>query len=374
MSGRYDRRQFLRKIGTGMIGLCGAMIVPCSGWAKTAFDFALEGQDLIQKKAYLEAIVVLQKAIQLDPTSDWAFGLLGRAYREIGDTANAVTSFRKALRLNPDDTFSRMMIDMMTQKPIPVKKDRDRPLTPLEKEALEEERRMLRELQTQSGLGYQVKRVVIDAGHGGFDPGAVGKTGLQEKDVTLDIAILLYETLKKQGVVKPFLTRTGDYYMPLSARTVAANQYQADLFISIHINAHSNRSAHGSETYYCAEKASSREAEKVAEYENSVLKFEDLHRKQAGYIDIEDILFRFEQKLYWQESAKFAGVFQGRFENHLPMRSRGVHSANFYVLRSAKMPSILLESGFISNPDEESMLKKRAFRKKIADAVAEGFI
>jgi N-acetylmuramoyl-L-alanine amidase len=178
--------------------------------------------------------------------------------------------------------------------------------------------------------------------------------------------------LKAEGRVKSFLTRTGDYYVPLSARTVTANQFQADLFISIHINANEKRSPHGSETYYCSEKASSAEARKVAALENSVLKFDEPYKKIPGYINIEEILLKFEQQLYWNESGKFAKTFQERFKQKLPLKSRGVHSANFYVLRRTKMPSILLETGFVSNADDEAKLKQPRFRYQIAEAVARG--
>jgi N-acetylmuramoyl-L-alanine amidase len=266
-----------------------------------------------------------------------------------------------------------MMIEILTQKPIPrLKKMRTQPLSVLEKQAFEEEVAMISRTQAQRGLEYNVRRVVIDPGHGGFDPGAVGSNGLKEKDVTLDLAIRLHERLKYKQKIKSFLTRTGDYYVPLSARTATANQYQADLFISMHINANEKSTSHGSETYYCSEKASSAEAEKVAALENAVVQYDEIYKKRSDYIDIEAILFKFEQRLYWSESGRFANAFQERFKKSLPLKSRGVHSANFYVLRKAKMPSILLETGFISNPDDETRLKRSDFREKIVDAIVTG--
>jgi len=350
------------------------MTCPVLGWASSAFDLALEGQNLIQKKDFPKAIKALQEAVRIDPESDWAFGLLGRAHLGLSQKAEAVAAFRKAVGLNPSDTYSRMMIEIITQKPLPKSVKKEKPLTPLEKEAKHEEEAILNKLRAEKGLGYKVKRVVIDAGHGGFDPGAVGKNGLKEKEITLALAISLHERLKKEGNIKSFLTRTGDYYIPLSARTVAANQFQADLFISMHINANKNRQPSGSETYFCSEKASSAEAEKVAALENSVLKYDEHYKKKQGYIDIEEILFKFEQNLNWSESGKFAKAFQERFRKRLPLKSRGVHSANFYVLRRAKMPAILLETGFISNQNDEAMLKQPAFREKIVDAVARGLV
>ncbi|MBW1692706.1 MAG: N-acetylmuramoyl-L-alanine amidase [Deltaproteobacteria bacterium] len=366
------RRSFLKLLGQGAIVSYGLFNFPSAGFAKNAFDYALEGQDLIQKSRFSDAVVALKESVRIDPSSDWAYGLLGRAYHGLGNKAEALDAFRKAVRLNPNDTFSRMMVDIISQKPIPKLKKRERPPSALEMQAKQEESSMLKTLRVKKDLGYQVKRVVIDAGHGGFDPGAVGKNGLKEKDITLDLALKLHEKLMRQGKIKSFLTRTGDYYVPLSARTVTANQYQADLFISIHINASKKRDSNGSETYFCSEKASSAEAEKVAALENSVLEFDEPFKKKPGHIDLEEILFKFEQKLYWSESGKFANAFQERFKYNLPLRSRGVHSANFYVLRRTKMPSILLETGFISNPNEEAMLRNPDFRSQIVDSIARG--
>ena len=371
---KMHRRYFLKLLGKSIFLSSGLLACPSFGWPDSAFDYALEGQDLIQKKNFAEAVDLLKKSVSIDPGSDWAYGLLGRAYLGLGQKGEAVAGFREAVRLNPADTYSRMMIEIITQNPIPKLEKKKRPLTPLEKEAKREETAILEKMQAERGLGYKVKRVVIDAGHGGFDPGAVGKKGLKEKDVTLDLAKRLHERLKGEGQIKSFLTRTGDYYMPLSARTVTANQFQADLFISIHINANENRKPSGSETYFCSEKASSAEAEKVAAMENSVLKFDEPYKKKPGYINIEEILFKFEQKLNWSESGVFAKAFQERFKKRLPLKSRGVHSANFYVLRRAKMPSILLETGFISNPNDEAMLKQPGFREKIVNAIAGGLV
>jgi N-acetylmuramoyl-L-alanine amidase len=356
----------------GAVWVAGIGLLPYRALASDALDLALRGQNLIQKKAYADAVVLLLEAVRKDPSSDWALGLLGRAYHGLGEKREAVDAFRSALRINPADTYSRMMVDMLTQHPLPTRADTGRPLTSLEQAAREESRRMEKHVQVPDGLDYRVGRVVIDAGHGGFDSGAVGAGGLKEKEVTLDLALRLYRILERQGRVKPFLTRTGDYYLPLSARTVIANQYRADLFISIHINASKNRNARGSETYFCAEKASSAEARKVAAFENSVLSYDKQARNRTGDIDLEDILFKFERKNNWKESGRFASRFQRGFEEVLPLKSRGVHSANFFVLRKAKMPSILLETGFISNPAEESLLGRSAFRDRIAAAISRG--
>jgi len=367
-----DRRAFLASLGKGALGLSGVLLAPGASFGGSAFEYALKGQELIQKKDFTGAARVLTRAVRLDPSSDWAFGLLGRALREMGRSAEAVGAFREAVRINPGDTYSRMMIDIITQKPLAGARQKTKIDPQAEQAARQEAQAMRQKLTADAGLGYRVNRVVIDAGHGGFDSGAVGKNGLQEKEVTLDLARRLHRKLTERGRVRSFLTRTGDYYVPLSERTVIANQYRADLFISIHINANKNRKAHGSETYFCSEKASSREAGRVAALENAVLGYEEKKLRKQGYIDIEQILSAFGQKLNWQESGKFAVDFQDRFKTELPFKSRGIHSANFFVLRKAKMPAILLEAGFISNPGEEALLAQADFRAKIVTAIARG--
>ncbi len=369
-----DRRAFLRTLGKGAMGFSGVLLVPGGLLGGSAFENALKGQALLQKREFAEAVEVLSRAVKLDPSSDWAFGLLGRALREMGRSAEAVGAFRQAIRINPADTYSRMMIDILTQKPLVGARRKTSIDSQAEQAARREEQVMAERLTADAGLGYHVKRVVIDAGHGGFDAGAVGKGGLQEKRVTLDLAQRLHQLLAEKGQVRSFLTRTGDYYVPLSERTVIANQHRADLFISIHINANKNRLSHGSETYFCSEKASSTEAARVASLENAVRSHDEKKQRKQGYLDIEQILAAFEQKLNWQESGKFAIGFQNRLKTELPFKSRGIHSANFFVLRKAKMPAILLEAGFISNPGEEALLAQAGFRAKIVDAIARGIV
>jgi N-acetylmuramoyl-L-alanine amidase len=336
--------------------------------AEDPFSMGIRGQNLIAAKKYREAIAVLEQAVSQDPGSDWFHGLLGRAYHGAGLNAKAIRSFREAVKINPDDTYSRMMIEIISLKPVEKEKV-EKPLSPLEKRALQEEKEMMRKLHNRSdALSFEVERIVLDPGHGGFDSGAVGKGGLKEKDVTLALTKRLSDKLKKKSRFQVFTTREADYYVPLGERTATANQRRADLFVSFHINAAENRKAHGSETYYCSEKASNREAARLAAFENSVLRFDEEAAKKTGFLDIEAILFEFERKLYWEDSKRFAHKFQGRFGTQLDLRDRGVQFANFFVLRRAKMPSLLLETGFISNAREEKLLREEQFREKIVDA------
>jgi N-acetylmuramoyl-L-alanine amidase len=369
-----DRRAFIHFFGKSFLAASILSLSPRSLWGASALECAFEGQNCIQRGEYAKAVISLKEAVRLDPGNDWAYGLLGRAYHGLGQSAEALAAFREAVRLNPDDTYSRMMAEIIAQKPVPRLKKAEKPPSLLEKEAGREEERMLNSLRSEEGLRYQVQRVVIDAGHGGFDPGAVGKSGLKEKDITLDIARQLQQRLEKIGKKQAFLTRTDDYFVPLAERTVIANQYRADLFISLHINANPKQDPSGSETYFCSEQASSKEAARVAASENAVSKYDQPAKKKEGYIDVEDILFRFERKLYWDESSKFAKRFQDGIKKSLPLQSRGIHSADFSVLRTARMPAILIETGFISNPGDEANLAKSAFRDQIAEAIAGGIL
>ena len=367
-----DRRVFLHRMGRwALAGLAGIGYPDTLGrlvWAQDPFSMGIQGQNLIAAKKYREAIAVLERAVAQDPGSDWFHGLLGRAYHGAGLNAKALRSFGEAVKINPEDTYSRMMMEIISLKPVEILKE-DKPLSPLEKRALQEEKDMMRKLRDRSdALSFQVERIVLDPGHGGFDSGAVGKSGLKEKDVTLALAKGLSEKLKKTNPFQVFKTRDDDYYVPLGERTATANQRKADLFVSFHINAAENRKARGSETFYCSETASNKEAARLAAFENSVLRFDEEAAGKPGFLDIEAILFEFERKLYWDDSKRFANKFQSRFGTQLELKNRGVKYANFYVLRRAKMPSLLLETGFISNPREEELLGQERFREKIVDS------
>lgn len=366
-----SRRSFIRALA---VSAGAAAFFPASLWAgESALDFALRGQNLLDAGKTGEALKALLKAADKDPESGWIMGLLGRAYHRAGKPREAVGAFRKAVALDPGDTFSRMMIDRISQYPLPRPQDESNGMTPLERAASEEEERVLKRIQKQESgakLGYRVRNVVLDAGHGGFDSGAVGVGGLQEKDVALDIVKKTLKVVERDySELTASPTRTDDYFLTLSDRTVIAERRGADLFVSFHINAGMNRSATGLETYYCSEKASDVEAERTASFENSVLKYEPMVRKK-GFVDVEDILFRFERKRWWSAGGRAAAVMKDSLVKDSGMKDRGVKSADFYVLRKARMPSVLLELGFISNAAEEGLLGKASVRQQLAEAAA----
>ena len=170
-----DRRTFINLCGKGFLAAAVLGLSPRSAQgAPTALECAFDGQNFIQSGEYAKAVISLKQAVRLDPGNDWSYGLLGRAYHGLGQNAEALAAFREAVRLNPADTYSRLMTEIIAQKPVPRLQKEEKAPSPLEKEAGKEEERMLNSLRSEDGLRYQVQRVVIDAGHGGFDPGAVG--------------------------------------------------------------------------------------------------------------------------------------------------------------------------------------------------------
>jgi N-acetylmuramoyl-L-alanine amidase len=212
--------------------------------------------------------------------------------------------------------------------------------------------------------------IVIDPGHGGADSGAVGRRGLVEKEVTLDIAKRLEVLLKNEPGLKVMLTRETDVLVPLEERTEMANRNGADLFISIHTNASTKRSARGCETFFLSA-AKTDEARAVAALENSSVRFERSDNLSQEHSDIDYILMDLVQSEYLRESQDLAGTIHKHLEEHLSVPGRGVNQAGFVVLNKAYMPAVLVETAFISNKKEEELLKKESFRQRIAQALYE---
>jgi N-acetylmuramoyl-L-alanine amidase len=215
------------------------------------------------------------------------------------------------------------------------------------------------------------RRVVIDPGHGGHDPGAVGPNGLFEKDVVLDIALKLKKELEANSLYDVFLTRDKDVFIPLEERTAFANKMSADLFVSIHANASPRREAKGIETYLL-NWTDDEEAMRVAARENaiSLRKMKAMNQKMDIVKVIMDDLFR---QIKRDESIKLAHYVQNSLIKNCENRyNLGVKQALFYVLFGARMPSVLIEVSFISNPEEEELLSEDEYRFKIAKAIYEG--
>lgn len=215
--------------------------------------------------------------------------------------------------------------------------------------------------------------IVLDPGHGGVEAGAIGPSGLKEKDLTLDLARRLKSLLERQGVTV-VLTRDDDRVLPLDDRTAIANHNRAMLFISIHLNASKSKTAVGAETYFLSITATDAEARTLAGLENKAYEAPEAAVPASPGSppgrDLELILWDLAQNSFLAESSRLAEAIQTQLNAATGVRDRGVRQAPFRVLMGATMPAILIEAGFISNPDEEARFKDDAYKDKVADAIA----
>ncbi|MBI5560216.1 MAG: N-acetylmuramoyl-L-alanine amidase [Deltaproteobacteria bacterium] len=217
-----------------------------------------------------------------------------------------------------------------------------------------------------------VKTIVIDPGHGGKDPGAIGKNGLKEKDVTLKVSKLLRDKLKGEGASRIILTRESDVYIPLDERTAIANSKEADLFISVHVNASPRRAAAGVETYYLGS-TGDKEAIRVAAREND--SSEEEMNDTLRYI-LRDL----ERTGNQEASIRLAAAVQTSLssalngENGDTKNNRGIKGALFYVLVNSNMPSVLVEVSYITNPAEEERMRSAKFLEDISEGISAGVL
>ncbi|MBT3231768.1 MAG: N-acetylmuramoyl-L-alanine amidase [Calditrichaeota bacterium] len=216
--------------------------------------------------------------------------------------------------------------------------------------------------EEQSQWDFDV--VVIDPGHGGKDPGAVGATKLLEKTVVLDVALMLRDFLEDKGI-QTIMTRDKDVFIPLAERTKIANSSGGKLFVSLHCNATAGRRARGVETFFLSP-SKNETAMRVAMKENDVIKYEDDQDQYQALNEETFILLSMTQANFIRESQDLAVVVQEKVSAGTKLKNRGVDQAEFYVLYGANMPSVLIELGFISNKTEEKKLKSKDFRKETA--------
>ena len=228
-----------------------------------------------------------------------------------------------------------------------------------------------------SAQGKKLNVVVIDAGHGGKDPGAVGKTA-KEKDIVLSVALKLGNLIKKNYPnVKVIYTRDKDVFVELGERANIANRNNADLFISIHVNSvDGNSSSHGTETFVMGLHKNDANLA-VAKRENSVILQEDNYSSKYDGFDPNDpesnIIFSLFQNAYSDQSLLLAASIEDEFKTSIKRFDRGVKQAGFLVLWKTAMPSVLTELGFISNPEEEQYLKSDAGQTELAISIYNAF-
>jgi N-acetylmuramoyl-L-alanine amidase len=224
-----------------------------------------------------------------------------------------------------------------------------------------------------------VMTIVLDAGHGGKDPGATGNSGILEKDVVLDITLKVRDLLKKQNKLKVLLTRDKDIFIPLSDRTKFANEKKADLFMSVHADAvpgniKRKETARGYKIYFLSQ-AKNEDDKLVAMRENAVIELEE---KPQNYSSLQNVLIDLAGNEFLSESQDLCILLDQKLDTSLDRKITklhlGVGQANFWVLNGAYMPSVLIETGFLSNPSEEKFLSDKKFQNKIALAIYEAII
>jgi len=219
-------------------------------------------------------------------------------------------------------------------------------------------------------LGLKLNRVVLDAGHGGYDTGTIARSGLMEKDVVLDVTLRLGQMLEERLGTEVIYTREDDTFVALEKRTEIANENKADLFLSIHANSSPYRSILGTETFYLNFTSTKADLD-VAARENA--------SSQMSIHDLQDVIRKIALRDKLDESREFAtriqsSAYEMNVQANGKLRNRGIKKAPFVVLIGASMPSVLTEIGFLSNPKEEGLMGRPEHRQKVAEALYKGIV
>lgn len=214
--------------------------------------------------------------------------------------------------------------------------------------------------------------IALDPGHGGEDPGAIGKRGSYEKDIVLSIARRLKKRIDEEPNMRAYLTRSGDYFVPLHIRVQKARRVQADLFISIHADAWVSPTARGSSVYALSEKgASSAAARWMANKENSADLVGGVNIRHQDRL-VAEVLLDMSTTAQIKDSMKLGQAMLQEIGGINALHKSRVEQAGFAVLRAPDIPSVLVETAFISNPDEERKLRDQHYQEQMADALMEG--
>jgi len=329
---------------------------------ENSFDVTFQKGRLYYKSHYVvyktgySLLVVDNRIVRLDnPVIRWRGGI----YIPVEGAVIIIDSFFSGM--NAQISASRLIID----KKIPFRPDKPVPGDEKLPSASEKDR-----------IGF----IIVDPGHGGKDPGAIGKGGLQEKGLTLQISKRVERMLKSRlKDIKIKATRNSDVFIELAERTDIANRELKKgingLFVSIHVNASISSKISGFETYFLSQNPTNEEARKTAALENNVIILERGKDAKKKYDDVDLIEALMMTTQIQRESALLAESIQKSLEKNIKgFRSRGVQRADFFVLRGALMPAVLVEVGFITNSREASFLKRADHQEKIVKGICDGII
>jgi len=215
--------------------------------------------------------------------------------------------------------------------------------------------------------------VALDPGHGGEDPGAIGPNGLKEKDVVLSVALQLRDRINAQRNMRAVLTRDDDFFVPLADRVKKARRVQADLFVSIHADAFSNRAARGASVFALSDRgATSATARWLADKENAADAVGGVNVKAGGDVHVLRALLDMSTTAQIKDSLRIGGEVLGQLDRVGRLHKARVEQAGFAVLKAPDIPSILVETAFISNPEEEAQLGNPAYRARLVEALMSG--
>lgn len=224
--------------------------------------------------------------------------------------------------------------------------------------------------ETAAGERKPVRVVAVDPGHGGIDNGKVGVSGVLEKDVNLEVALMLRDRIAAELGIEVVLTRVDDQLIPFDKRVEIANAAEADLFISIHCNGWYNAKAGGFETLFLSPARTEEEA-RIAREENASIRFENPDLDPDEVDDLDFILWDMVQNEFINESSDLAEIMQRELGGELEIRNRGVKQGGLRVLKGLTMPAVLVELAFLSNPREEELLTSRDFRNDVVRGIVE---
>ncbi len=349
-----------------------------------ADDPLIAAQNLLNAGKAVEAQARLSRIIAADPRNERAYILLGRAYARSERPAEALAAFRTALRLNPSDTYTRMLVDILAQKPLP-ERSSPRPdgqggrraVSRLEKRAAAEREAFV------SGKGVPSRgsgpfRLVLDPGHGGPDPGGVGRMGLREKDVALEMALETARRIQAQGPdVAVFLTRLSDVPLSEAARAACADLYGADLFVSLHAPGVVDAGVSGWYFFTSGEGLAGVPPD-VAAAGRATRDFENRAWRMvagfplAGGAGVEQGLVRAAVSGRLRERSRdFAFFLRERMGKGPFSGPGGVGPADLSLLRAVEAPSIFVAAGFVSHGPDETVLADGARRMEMAGTLAE---
>lgn len=308
------------------------------------FDIRLKPDQFFIAKAYPDANG-RHLLIALTRSNARELGILTQGMSPIDWSAAAAARAVQSQPVTPSPRLTPAPVDTTTPVPVPAAANaRDRKLS----------------------------TIVIDAGHGGHDPGAIGPRGTREKDVVLKVSLILGELIKARlPDVNVVYTRNDDRFINLYERGRMANRAKGDLFISIHANSHRTTQPNGAEVFFLGLHRTE-DAFEVMKKENSVIAFEDPATRTRELTDEEIILYELTNTAYIANSQSFSALIDDQFKSHAQRRSRGVKQAGFLVLFHASMPAVLIELGFISNPEEEQFLRSDSGQRLLAESIFNG--